>query len=74
MIWKHNKIDDEDDMKSFLKYFGSFFNEFQKGKICLYYLMFIGRRLAIVVIFVFVNEVTVQLVLMAALSTGVKTI
>ena len=72
MIWKQNKIDDDDDMKSFLKYFGSFFNEFRKGKMCLYYLIFIGRRLAIVVIFLIVNEQTVQLVLMAALSTGVN--
>ena len=72
LIRKHSRIEVEDDMKGFLKYFGSFFNEFKKGKVCLYYLVFIGRRLGIVAVFVLVSEQIVQLALMAALSTGVK--
>lgn len=64
-------MDNDEGKKEFLKKFGTFFNEFKTEGFCLFYLLFVVRRFAILVIFLAFDNQALIMCLLSLFSLAV---
>lgn len=76
LLKKRRKLQDEEEIKKFLGKFGTFFEEFKKGKLryWLFYLIYILRRVTLLICYQFISNPQAQLTFSLIFSLIVRLI